>query len=103
MESGSFEQARVLRWQHPDLPHADAGNTCPRLLDILFLTAVFGVETLALLDLMVAYRHPVPQRPQITSPAASWSFPSRAVATVFSMRLRLARSWVRWLRILPTQ
>ncbi len=60
------------------------------LFDVRFLTAVFRVEALATLDLMVAYRHPVATASaDHQSLKQRWSFSWRAVATIFSMRLAI--------------
>src|SRR5947207_9257976 len=111
-ESRSFLQLRMHffvdltaclngEWSNLSKQEFCDGNiqTCPMqtlatlvlaLLDILFLTAVFGVETLALLDLMVAHRHPIATAStDHQSLQQSWSFSGRAVATIFSVRLAI--------------
>src|SRR5690348_16451879 len=60
------------------------------LFDMLFLTAVFRVEALALLHLMVAHRHAVATASADDKPLKQrWSLPWGTVATVLSMRLSI--------------
>src|SRR6266702_5731700 len=58
------------------------------MLNHLFLTHIFRVEALALLNLMVAHRHAVATASADHHPLQqSWSFPCRAVATIVAMLL----------------